>query len=81
MMRLADTLGGICAFESLPPGARTSMIESKTNFLRAIRAGEAAARSVPLHVGRATIVVQTDVRSSQGRLAALTVQTQAVIGP
>jgi acyl-coenzyme A thioesterase PaaI-like protein len=33
----------------------------------------------PVHVGRTTIVVQTDLRDSRDRPVALTTQTQAVL--
>jgi len=36
-------------------------IESKTNFFRASRPGRLTAESVPLHVGRRTIVVATSI--------------------
>ncbi|HEY3686965.1 MAG TPA: PaaI family thioesterase [Streptosporangiaceae bacterium] len=81
LMSLADGLGGICAHLNLPAGAATSTIESKTNFFRAVRGGEAHAVTRPLHAGRTTIVVQTDVRDDDGRLVAQTTQTQAVLGP
>lgn len=48
-MTLADSVGAVCAFLNLPPGAGTSTIESKTNFLRAVTSGwvEAIARPRP----------------------------------
>jgi 1,4-dihydroxy-2-naphthoyl-CoA hydrolase len=79
IMTLADTLGGACAFLNLPEGARTSTIESKTNFFRAVRAGSAHGTTHPLHVGRTTIVVQTDVTDDEGRRVAQVTQTQAVL--
>lgn len=79
LMALADTLGGICAFLNLPEGAGTSTIESKTNFFRAVRSGAAHAVTQPLHVGRTTIVVQTDIRDDAGKRVALITQTQAVL--
>ena len=81
LMTLADSLGAVCAFLNLPEGAVTSTIESKTNFFRGVRAGRAHATAVPLHVGRNTIVVQTDIRDDAGKRAALITQTQAVIIP
>jgi len=81
IMVLADTLGAVCAFLNLPEGATTSTIESKTNFFRAVRSGAAHATTTALHVGRTTIVVQTDVRDDAGKRVALVTQTQAVIGP
>jgi uncharacterized protein (TIGR00369 family) len=78
-MTLADTLGAVCAFLNLPDGATTSTIESKTNFFRGVRQGSVTATARPLHVGRTTIVVQTDVRDDAGKRVALVTQTQAVI--
>jgi uncharacterized protein (TIGR00369 family) len=81
LMTLADSLGALCAFLNLPPGAGTVTIESKSNFFRAVRGGEVLARSEPLHVGRTIIVVQTDLRDTDGRRVAQVVQTQAVLSP
>lgn len=78
-MTLADNVGAICAFLNLPPGAGTSTIESKTNFLRAVTSGWVAAIARPLHAGRTTIVVQTEVSDARGRRVAHVVQTQAVL--
>ncbi|APY85325.1 PaaI family thioesterase [Streptomyces alfalfae] len=79
VMSLTDTVGAVCAFLNLPDGAITSTIESKTNFLRAVRSGTARAVARPLHVGGSFIVVQTEVYDDQGRLAGQTTQTQAVL--
>ena len=79
LMTLADTAGAVCAFLNLPPGTRTVTIESKTNFLGAVREGETLARSRPLHVGKTTIVVETDVLDATGRRVARTTQTQAIL--
>jgi 1,4-dihydroxy-2-naphthoyl-CoA hydrolase len=80
IMALADSTGGLCAFNNLPEGAMgTSTIESKTNFLRAVRADYVEAVSKPLHVGRTVIVIETDVRRPDGSLAARVTQSQAVL--
>jgi len=81
LMAFADTLGAICAFLNVRPGEGTSTIESKTNFFRAVRSGTVEAVSRPLHVGRTTIVVQTDLLDDQGRRVAQVTQTQAVLAP
>ena len=81
LMALADTIGACCAFLNLPEGASTATIESKTNFFRAVREGSVEAVSRPLHVGRSTIVVQTDLYDAQQRRVAQVTQTQAVISP
>jgi uncharacterized protein (TIGR00369 family) len=78
LMALADSIGAYCAVLNLPSGAGTATIESKTNFFRAVREGFVEAVSTPLHVGRTTIVVQTDLHDSQGRRVARVTQTQAV---
>lgn len=78
-MALADTAGAMCAFLNLPPGSGTSTIESKTNFFRAVRDGHVDAVARPLHIGRSTIVVQTELHDASGRRVAITTQTQAVL--
>lgn len=78
-MAFADTVGALCAALNLPPGAGTSTIESKTNFFRAVRDGVVTATSRPLHVGRTTIVVQTDLTAANGKRVAQVTQTQAVL--
>ncbi len=79
IMAFADTLGAVCASLNLPEGALTTTIESKTNFFRAVTSGVITGRTRPLHVGRRTIVVQTEVSREDGKPVALTTQTQAVI--
>lgn len=79
LMAVADSTAAACAFLNLPPGAVTSTIESKTNFLGVVRGGDVTFTSEPVHVGRTTIVVQTDARDERGRLVTRTTQTQAVI--
>jgi 1,4-dihydroxy-2-naphthoyl-CoA hydrolase len=81
LMALADSVGAVCAFLNLPEGANTSTIESKTNFFRGVREGVVHATARPLHIGRTTIVVQTDILDDRGKRVAQTTQTQAVIAP
>jgi len=80
LMALADTTGAWCAFLNIASGASTTTIESKTNFLRAVRAGRVEAVSRPLHVGRTVVVVDTELRDDAGKLVARVTQTQAVLG-
>lgn len=80
IMALADNVGALCAFLNLPEGANgTTTIESKTNFLRAVRSGTATAVARPLHVGRRIIVVESDVLDDEKRLVARVTQSQAVL--
>ena len=81
LMALADSAGGVCAFLNLPAGAHTATIESKTNFFGAVKEGTVRARSRPLHRGRTTIVVETDLYDASDRHVARTTQTQAVLTP
>jgi len=80
VMTLADSLGAVCAFLNLPPGASTSTITSSTNFLRAVRDGDLHGTARP-HVGPHTIVVQTELRDANDKVVALVTQTQAVLVP
>lgn len=82
IMALADSAGGACALLNLPKDASgTSTIESKTNFLGAVRSGTVSATATPLHVGGTTMVVETSVRDASGRLVAKVTQSQIVLRP
>lgn len=79
-MGLADHLGGAATMFNLPPGSRTTTIESKTNFFAPIMEGDVArAECTPLHRGRTTMVWETRITRGDGKLAAIVVQTQMVI--
>ena len=81
LMSLADSTGAVCAQLNLPPGAAgTTTIESKTNFMRAVTKGRLHARSRPLHAGRTTVVITTELRDDEGKLVGVVTQTQAVLG-
>jgi 1,4-dihydroxy-2-naphthoyl-CoA hydrolase len=79
-MALADSAGGVCAFLNLAAGATTVTIESKTNFFGAVRDGRVRAVARPLHRGRTTVVVETDLLDENDRRVGRTTQTQAVLG-
>jgi uncharacterized protein (TIGR00369 family) len=81
LMAMADSVGAMCAVLNLPEGHLTSTIESKTNFFRGVREGTVVAVAHPLHVGRTTIVVQTDIFDGAGKRVTQTTQTQAVLQP
>jgi len=79
MMALADTLGAVGTVLNIPANARTTTIESKTNFFGPGRGGTTiVAECLPLHLGRRTHVWQTTIRSSEGKLLAQVTQTQFV---
>jgi 1,4-dihydroxy-2-naphthoyl-CoA hydrolase len=80
LMAFADTLGGIATFVNLERGARTTTIESKTNFLGAMPVGtRIIGECSPLHRGKTTMVWQTRVKSENGKLCAVVIQTQMVL--
>jgi uncharacterized protein (TIGR00369 family) len=80
LMAFADTLGGIATFINLERGARTTTIESKTNFLGAMPVGtRVIGECTPLHRGKTTMVWQTHVKSENGKLCAVVIQTQMVL--
>ena len=79
-MAFADTVGAIGTVMNLPPNARTTTIESKTNFLGAAAVNTTiTAESTPLHRGKTTMVWQTMIRSEAGKLCAVVTQTQMVL--
>jgi uncharacterized protein (TIGR00369 family) len=80
VMGWADTIGGMTASAALKDGERTATIESKTNFFAPIPKGDTArAMCTPLHSGRRTIVLQTNITRGDGKLAAIVTQTQIVL--
>ncbi len=83
IMTLADFLGASGTFLNLPPGAGTTTIESKTNFISPARVGDkVTATCEPVHKGKSTQVWRTTVAREDGRLVAVVTQTQMVLaGP
>ena len=82
VMAFADTLGAAGTVLNLPPGAGTTTIESKTNFLGAAPAGaKVLGEATPVHLGRRTMVWQTRLTLESGRAVALVTQTQMVLEP
>jgi len=80
LMAFADTIGAVATFINLPAGARTTTLESKTNFLRAAPVGMVVtAEATPFHKGRTTMVWQTRITDSDGRLCGVVTQTQMVL--
>lgn len=62
------------------PGTVT--IESKTNFLSPAPLGaRITGEATPVHLGRRTMVWQTRVTTPDGKLVAVTTQTQLVLAP
>ncbi len=79
LMAFADVMGAAGTVANLPAGYRTGTLESKTNFFRTGEGPLMRAVSVPLHIGRTTMVWQTTIRNPDGKVAAIVTQTQIVI--
>jgi uncharacterized protein (TIGR00369 family) len=79
LMAFADVMGAAGTVANLPPGHRTGTLESKTNFFRAGEGPVLRAVSVPLHIGRTTMVWQTTIRNADRSVVAIVTQTQIVI--
>ena len=71
LMSLADSAAAVCAFLNLPEGAAgTTTVESKTNFLRAVREGRLVATATPIHRGRSQQLWLVEVTDEQDRAVA-----------
>ena len=82
IMAFADNLGALACVLNLPEGARTTTLESKTNFLSSFPLGKTAyAETTALHKGRSTMVWRTDIKREDGKLCAVVTQTQMVLMP
>jgi len=79
IMAFADVMAAMGTVLNLPPGHRTSTLESKTNFLAGGKGPVLKAVSIPLHIGRTTMVWQTTVSNPDGRTVAIVTQTQIVL--
>jgi 1,4-dihydroxy-2-naphthoyl-CoA hydrolase len=79
LMTLADSVGAVCAFLNLPPGASTATVSSTTSLVRAVRSGIVHAVARPAHVGHSFVLVQVELTDDEGRLVAQVTQTQAVL--
>lgn len=80
IMAFADNLAGTASFLNLKPGQSTTMVESKTNFFRAVPIGEVLhGICEPLHRGRRTMVWQSTLTRADGKVAALVIQTQMTL--
>jgi uncharacterized protein (TIGR00369 family) len=80
IMAFADTLGAAGTVANLAPGAGTTTIESKTNFVAPAPLGtRLTGEATPVHRGRRTQIWQTRISTPSGKLVALVTQTQMVL--
>jgi len=79
-MAFADTLGAIGTVLNMAQGKRTTTTDSSTKFIGAARVGTTiVGECVALHRGRTTMVWQTVIKSSEGKLCAVVTQTQLIL--
>ena len=82
LMAFADCIGAAGTVMNMPDGFFTTTLESKTNFLSGGVGPVLKAVSIPLHIGRTTMVWQTTIKnSSDDKKVAIVTQTQIVIPP
>jgi uncharacterized protein (TIGR00369 family) len=80
IMAFADTLGALGTIANVEPGVGTVTLESKTNFMApAPLFARLTGEATPVHRGRTTMIWQTRITTEEGKLVALTVQTQLVL--
>jgi 1,4-dihydroxy-2-naphthoyl-CoA hydrolase len=80
IMAFADTLGALATIANLKDGAGTATIESKTNFIAPATVGSrVVGETTPVHRGSRTMVWQTRVTTSEGKLVAVVMQTQLLL--
>lgn len=81
-MAFADTLGAVGTIVNLPPGRGTTTTDSSTKFIAGAKVGTSVrGESVALHRGRTTMVWQTSITNTDGKLCAVVTQTQLVLEP
>lgn len=81
LMTLSDTAGGTNAFIASPAEISNTTVEAKTNFIRPVKVGDTVtARSVPVHLGRATAVLQVTMTRGDGKVVGVTSQTHLYLG-
>ena len=79
-MAFADTLGAVGTVLNLAAGKRTTTTDSSTKFMAGARINTSVmGECVALHRGRTTMVWQTSIRNTEGKLCAVVTQTQLVL--
>ena len=79
-MAFADTIGAVGTVLNLPAGKRTATTDSSTKFIAGARVNTVVTgESIALHRGRTTMVWQTSIRNTDGKLCAVVTQTQIVL--
>jgi 1,4-dihydroxy-2-naphthoyl-CoA hydrolase len=82
IMAFADSVGAAATVINLADDAKgTTTLESKTNFIGGAKEGSTVmAIATPVHRGRRTQVWHTRIETEDGKLVAMVIQTQLVLG-
>lgn len=76
---LADHASGWAAYSTLNDNERCATLEMKINYIAALHDEDCLADARVIHRGRTSIVIETDIKTSQGRLVAKTLATFIVL--
>ncbi|MFN0112439.1 MAG: PaaI family thioesterase [Blastocatellia bacterium] len=76
---LADHASGWAAYSTLEPNERCATLEMKINYIAALHNEDCLAEARVIHRGRTSIVIETDMKTPQGRLIAKTLATFIVL--
>jgi uncharacterized protein (TIGR00369 family) len=78
---LADTAGAMAAYPLLPKGTRLATVEMTINYLEAVDRGPIIAVARVLRLGRSLAVTECEIKDAQGKLAAKSLLTFAILSP
>ena len=76
---LAETLGSLAAFLSVPEGKGAAGVEINASHLKAVRQGVVRAKVIPIKLGAQIQVWQIDIRDEQDKLCAVCRLTLSII--
>ena len=76
---LADHASGWAAYSTLEPNERCATLEMKINYIAALQNEDCLADARVIHRGRTSIVIETDLKTPDGRLVAKTLATFIVL--
>ncbi len=79
LFSLADHASGWAAYSMLEPNERCATLEMKINYIAALHDEDCLAEARVIHKGRTSIVVESEIKSSTGKLVAKTLATFIVL--
>jgi uncharacterized protein (TIGR00369 family) len=76
---LADTAGAMAAYPLLPKGTRLATVEMTINYLEPVDRGPIIAEARVLRIGRTLAVAECEINDAEGKLAAKSLLTFAIM--